>query len=153
MAKVIVERNDLRIEADLTFDQIKDLMGVNGHGGTPKVTPAPTNKAPVSPSARADFNGFVATISDRGRKFISTLKRNEQGIEANDLARALEFNEPKQIGGLTGGGLAKVAHKQGIDLNDVYRTEITTPNGKRTLTYYPGRLILNILHPEEKPAI
>jgi hypothetical protein len=39
--------------------------------------------------------------------------------------------------------LAKIAARTKVDLKKIYRTEITTPNGTRTVTFYPGELLLN----------
>jgi hypothetical protein len=151
MPHVVLERDGLRIEADLSLNDIKDLMGVkstsNGHSAQ---VPASNSSAAQHwvPSSATGYAQFMEDISDRGRKFIELLKANPTGIEANSFAAMLGFTSPSQIGGLSGGGLAKVAKNTKVDLRKIYRTEITTPNGNRTVTFYPGELLLN-----EKPAV
>jgi len=163
MPKVVVERNDLRIEADLSFEQIKELIGVNGYRrlavnvGAPAASVAPATSTPPrsapTPIQRLQaFQAFHRILSERGQKFIHILRLNENGIEANQLAQKLGFTEAKQIGGLTGGGVAKAARKTNVPLQDVYRTDITTIEGKRTVMFYPGSLILETSRKEEKPA-
>lgn len=153
MPKVTIRRGDAEFEiSDLTLEQVKELVGVNGY--SPKLSPTKAIgpvAAPEPPSAkRPDFASFFRAISDRGRTFVHLLKLNPNGVDAYDVAKEIGYNDPRQIGGLTGGGLAKIATKYGIRLTDVYRTEITFPEGKRVVTFYPGKLVLAM--PEEKPA-
>ena len=155
MPHVILEREGLKIQADLSLADIKELMGVqpsNGHHTAspkneqqPEPVPAPTLIAPAS--AEDSLNLFLRGISNRGRQFLDLLKENPAGIEAHDLSLRLGFPNPSAIGGLTGGGLAKAAKKTGVNLHRIYRKEITTPGGVRTVMFYPGRWIAS-----EKPA-
>ena len=55
-------------------------------------------------------------------------------------------------GGLTGGGISKIAKRHGVKVKDIYRIETTFPAGKRTVTFYPGKLVLT-MDKEEKPAV
>jgi len=159
MPTVTVYRDGVRIEANLSLDDLKDLMGLKG--STTNQTPLserhrPT-PAPIStPSEQVGYKPFLHEISDRGRDFIQVLRENPDGIEIKALASRLGFNSPTQIGGLTGGGLAKVAKRKKVDLRKVYRKVITNANGVRTLTFYPGELVLNEgrdLFSNEKPAV
>lgn len=85
--------------------------------------------------------------------FVDTIKHHSrEGVEAFELAQKLGYESPRQIGGLTGGGLAKAANRFRIPLKDVYRTEITFPEGKRRVTFYPGKLVVSLLQKEQKPA-
>jgi hypothetical protein len=141
MAKVTIRRGDAEFEiSDLTFEQVKELVGVNGHGHAVPPTAAPHD----------DFAGFFKAINDRGRLFISTLQHHPGGIEANTLAGKLSFNDARQLGGLTGAGVARIAKKHGVRVKDVYRTDVTMLSGKRTVMFYPGKLVLALN--EEKPA-
>jgi hypothetical protein len=124
----------------------------NGHDaeapisyGGPLALPFELNEAP-------NFNFFVDALSDRGKKFMLELKERIHGIDAYEFASLLGYENPRQIGGLAGGGLAKIAKNTGINLKDVYRTEITFSKGKRTVRFYPGKLLL-ALPKEEKPAV
>jgi hypothetical protein len=147
MAKVTIRRGDAEFEInDLTFEQVKELVGVNGHGHN-----APSAAAPQLLPLRDDFAGFLKVISNRARLFINTLRHNPSGIEANALAAKLSFNDARQLGGLTGAGVARMAKKHGVRVKDIYRTDITSPSGKRTVTFYPGKLVLALN--EEKPAV
>ena len=140
----------------LSFDEVKELLGVNGHGPTKSLfTSVSTSSsrlsaAPVRPYP--DFKGFLGTVSERGREFLTIVKQNPDGIEANALAGKLGYQDARQIGGLTGGGLAKVAKQFHIRLRDVYRTDVTFPNGKRTRMFRAGKFIHDWID-EEKPAV
>jgi hypothetical protein len=150
MAKVTIHRptGDFTVE-DITFEQVKELVGVNGYGSH-SAQPSPVSASTTLP-IRSDYRGFLDHLSERGRLFIHTLKHNPMGIEANDLAAKLSFNDARQIGGLTGGGIAKIAKRHGIKVKEIYKVETKFPNGKRTVTFYPCKLVFG---PEqEKPAV
>lgn len=158
MAKVTVRRGDAVFEiTDLSFDQVKELIGVNGHNPVATKLSIPANEdlpQPIQIAARRpDFTAFLNAISDRGRDFIRLLRDHPQGIEANELAGKLGYQDARQIGGLTGGGLAKGAKKHSVRLKDVYRAVISFPNGKRTVTFFPQKLIKGLSLEQEKPAI
>jgi hypothetical protein len=141
MAKVTIHnpRGDFTVE-DITFEQAKELVGVNGYGAPELVRVV---KEP-------NFRGFLNGLSDRGQKFIKALLDSPHGIEAYRLAELLGFNEPRQIGGLTGGGIAKIAKRNGVKITDVYRSKVTFPDGKRVVMFYPGKAVLAM--DKEKPA-
>ena len=82
---------------------------------------------------------------------MNALRQHPQGMDAYDLAKRLDYKDPRQIGGLTGGGLAKIAKRFRIKLEDVYRTKITFPDNKRTVTFFPSKWIIEWMD-EEKPA-
>jgi hypothetical protein len=127
----------------------------NGHGPAPALSSAPLPKR-VDGATPSLFNGspeaaysqFLHSISDRGREFLGILRDNPSGIDGNDLVDKLGFKSTSQIGGLTGGGLAKVANRIGLDLKLIYSTEATIIDGNRRLAFYPGKLLLS-----EKPAL
>ena len=140
MTKVLIRREGgVTIEADLTFDQVKELAGVNGHNYR---APVSVSASPLESIRVPNFTTFMETLSERGRKFVVELKARPNGIDAYEFAKLLGYQEPRQIGGLTGGGIAKAAKTTGINLRYVYRTEIKFPEGKRTVMFYPGKLLL-----------
>lgn len=153
MPQVVLERDGLRVQADLSLSDLKELMGIKSPNGNHAVqspkgeqqTHAQTPSIPIE----SGYQSFLDAVSERGRRFIHLLKENPSGIEVGALALQLGFHKSAQIGGLTGGGLSPMARKHSIDLSKVYRTEITKVDGKRTLTFYPGEL----LRTDEKPAV
>jgi hypothetical protein len=158
MAKVTVHRGDAVFEiTDLSFDQVKELIGVNGHAPGATKLSIPANEdlpTPIEITARKpDFSAFLNAISDRGRDFVRLLRDHPDGIEANELAGKLGYQDARQIGGLTGGGLAKIAKRHSVRLKDVYRAVISFPDGKRTVTFFPQKLIKNLSAEQQKPAI
>lgn len=161
MPHIVLERNGVKIEGDLSLADIKELMGMasaNGnHSSAPVPIPAPRKRRgrrpkvtnTVTNSEGGDFEGFIADIADRGRLLINVLKDHPEGINAYELAKRLHFDNPVQIGGVIGGtSMSKFAAKHGIVLSDVYSRKTTFPDGVRTVTYYPGSLVLKM----EKPA-
>jgi hypothetical protein len=152
MPHVVLEREGLKLEADLSLSDIRELMGLktsNGHmAAAPKESQIVSAPGSVTAAPQDGFGLFLKEISDRGRKFIHALRENPDGIEASVLATKVGFSNAVQIGGLTGGGLAKVGNRLGVPMSKIYRKEITTPNGVRTVMFYPGKLIKN-----EKPAV
>lgn len=153
MPKVTIRRGqDEYVVSDVTFEQVKELVGVNGYAShAPKQTPMAIASIPQRLPLRDDYDGFVKAISDRGRVFIKTLQHHPEGIEANALAGKLGYQDARQIGGLTGGGLAKIGKRHGVKMKDVYRAETTFPGGKRTVTFYPCKFVSTVN--EEKSAV
>jgi hypothetical protein len=154
MATVTVRKGDTEFQiTDLTLEQVKELIGVNGYGShAPKPSVAALSTPQLPYVARiSDFAGFLKNLSERGRLFLDTLRHHPHGIDSNTLAGKLGFQDARQIGGLTGAGITRIAKKYGVKMKDVYRAEITFPQKKRTVTFYPGKLILAMN--EEKPAV
>jgi hypothetical protein len=155
MAKVTVRRGDTEFAVeDVTFEQIKELIGVNGYGShTPAATPGVPQMMLRAVTKEPNFYAFVGALSERGKTFISILKNHPEGIEANELAGKLGYQDARQIGGLTGGGLAKIAKRFNVKLVDVYRARVTFPGEKRTVTFFPGKYIVAAIEREQqKPA-
>lgn len=148
MAKVTIHQRDGRtVEiSDLTFEQVKELAGVNGYSHAARSRKRNIVKhneeldVYVENSAQ-DVHGFLSHLSDRGRDFIKALRDNPNGVEANSLAGLLKLNDARQIGGFTGGGLAKLAKQYKVRMHEIYKSNVSFPNGKRTRTFYPGKLI------------
>jgi hypothetical protein len=151
---VTVQKGDTEFQIhDLTLEQVKELIGVNGYGShiAKQSNPALSAAQPSFLTRTSDFTGFLKDVSDRGRLFLNTLQHHPNGIDSNTLAGKLGFQDARQIGGLTGAGITRVAKKHGVKIKDIYRSEITFPQNKRTVMFYPGKLILTMS--EEKPAI
>ena len=131
---------------DLTFAQVKELAGLNGHAPNP-VASSRRGRVPGSATAvlssGPNIHGFIADLTDRARLFIAALRDHPDGVDLDAMATLLELSDAKQIGGFTGGGLSKFAKKHHIDMKDIYKTEVKFPDGKRTLMFYPGKLVKN----------
>ncbi|MFZ0802213.1 MAG: hypothetical protein WBQ09_06100 [Terriglobales bacterium] len=145
MPKVVIHREggDSIEISDLTFEEVKELAGVNGHRHTVLLPRRRRIATAAIETEDNDVHGFLSNLSDRGRSFISALRNHPNGVEANDLAPLLKLNDPRQIGGFTGGGLAKIAKKYRIDMRDIYKSNVTFPEGKRRRMFYPGKFIKN----------
>ena len=164
MPKLTLRKNDAEYTIeDLTFEEVKELIGVNGYGqhapsaSVPAVSTGRTTPAvPVVVSNRSqDFHGFVSNLSERGQIFITELRKHPEGIEANTFAGKLGYKDARQIGGLTGGGLAKIAKRFGVRLNDVYKVVKTFHGGERMVKFLPGKLLMALAFEfeQEQPAV
>jgi hypothetical protein len=164
MPKLTLRRNDAEYTIeDLTFEEVKELIGVNGHGqhapSAPVLAVSIKRTTPAIPAVvvnpSQDFHGFLSNLSERGQIFITELRKHPEGIEANTFAGKLGYKDARQIGGLTGGGLAKIAKRFGVRLKDVYKAAITFPSGQRTVTFFPGKLLMALAFEfeQEKPAV
>lgn len=150
MPKVVIKREGLEIEADLTLDEIKNLAGLSSEqkAAAPEAQRASNVVTPIrgrqgaAPKAAPDFASFWIDISPRAQKFMKIVRQYPNGIDARELAPKLDFSNPAQIGGLTGPGLSKVARRHGIKIADIYRSEIIFPGGERKRMFYPGKLTL-----------
>jgi hypothetical protein len=151
MAKITIRKSNgetLEIsDINLTMQEIRELAGstTNGNGNAPSTTRARRlRKQSVSMrinDSTPDYAGFKKTISDSGRKFIEVLRQHPNGILADNFAEKMGLKAAVQIGGITGGGLSKVAQRFNIDLKNIYTVEKKFENGMRSTTYTPGREI------------
>ena len=142
MLKVVIKRGEDEIfeVSDLTFDQVKELIGVNGYSG--HATDGEVTYKNVLPvSVEPDYHGFYRALTPAGKRFFEVLSASPDGIVATKLATELRFNNTNQIGGLAGGSLSKLAKKFCIELSGLYTAEVNFENGVRTRRYTPGRLI------------
>ncbi len=152
MAKVYINRDGLSVEANLSVEELKQLLGLSPHqvGEFPAIaaphTPTVTQLELVRP---ADFASFYARVTDRAKKFLDALAKYPQGIDADALAQAVGFSNPNQIGGLIGRGIRGYADEHKLPMEDIYRTDVSFPGGKRIRMFYPGRLLLEQIR---KPA-
>lgn len=137
-------------DINLTIQQIRELAGntTNGNGHVPSIKRGRRpRKQPVSMrinDSTPDYAGFKKAISDSGRKFIDVLRQHPNGILADEFAEKIGLKKAVQLGGITGGGLAKVAQRFNIELKNVYTVEKRFENGMRSTTYKPGREIVKI---------
>src|SRR5258708_9814566 len=115
MAHVIVRNGTTEFEIhDLTVDEIKQLIGVNGYGqhapSTPVAMVSTQRTTPAAPvvvtNPLQDFHGFLSSLSDRGQIFVTELRKHPEGIEANAFTWKLGYKASRPIGGLTGACLA-----------------------------------------------
>jgi hypothetical protein len=149
----IIKRNngDVIELSNLTDQLVRELLGVNSNNGSGH-TPSPTRqgrprKQSVSVrinDATPDYAGFKKALSDSGRKFIEVLRQHPNGILADDFAVKMGLKNAVQIGGITGGGLAKLANRFNVELRSVYTVEKRFENGTRSTTYKPGRDITRV---------
>lgn len=145
MPKVTIQREGITFEAEVTFAELKELVGLNGNGHS-QSTPTPTPRAalapvPEMPRRSRDFEAFFAALSDRAKLFLRTLAERPQGIDAAELAPILSFSTANQIGGLTGPGITKVAELYDIEAIEIYSSTVEWPNGERKRMFYPGPLL------------
>ncbi len=143
MPKVTITRNGQQFEiSDLTFDQVKELVGMNGHAREEAKRPQERKGASLHPADFVpDYPGFKKALTPKAKLFLKILRDNPNGISADHLASQLGFQAPVQIGGMTGGGMGKIAPTYGVDMENVYVREIKFLNGERRVIYRPGKAI------------
>jgi hypothetical protein len=121
----------------LSVQEISAMFGLNGHA-----TPARAgSQKPSTASGAPDYIGFKKGLSDKGKRLIEVLKQNPNGISADNLAEKLGYRSANQIGGVTGGGIGKLATKHNVSPFDIYKVETTWDHGTRLTKYFPGPLI------------
>jgi len=140
MPNVLIKRGaDETIEVtDLTFKQVKELVGLDGRRRTSRRITV-EDGANVVGSGAADYRKFFSSLSDKGKKFFEIVRQYPSGIESKALANQLGFTNPNQIGGLAGGGLAKMAKNWGVKLSRLYTSEVRFTNGVRERVFKPGK--------------
>jgi len=145
MPNVVIKRgSDVFEVTDLTLDQVRDLLGMNGHQRAATGETISRTKAAVVDSDSAigdspDYRTFYGSLSDKAKKFFEILRQHPNGIESQPLAAQLGFRSGNQVGGVAGGGVAKLAKKFGIKMKHLYSSEVTFENGVRARTYKPGK--------------
>lgn len=150
MARVVINRDGLSVEANLSVEELRQLLGLSAHQVPESHTisvPPPTQLELVRPK---DFAAFYSRLGDRGKKFLDTLMIHPDGIEADALAATIGFRQANQIGGLIGRGISVYAEKYQLAMEDIYRTDVSFPGGKRIRMFYPGKLLLERI---KKPAV
>jgi len=139
MAKVRITRPDGQIfdVSELSFEQLKELVGVNGHASKQGIQRFPRLAEP-------DYVSLKKSLTDKAKKFLQLLRDNPNGISRDHLSEKLGFSSGTQLGGMTGGGIAKNAEKYHIELTDIYTLEVRHENGQRIVTYKPGKDIAKL---------
>jgi hypothetical protein len=131
----------------LTLQEIKDLVGLNGHTNigvrAPRASSVKSSTSRIS-NGEPDYVGFRKALTDKGKKFIDALKLNPNGILADDLAAKMGYQNATQIAGTAGGGMSRTAPRFGVDLDNVYTRDTTFKNGVRQTLYKPGKDITRI---------
>src|SRR5579872_854038 len=139
MTRVIIKRQDMTVEAEVSFDQLKELLGVNGHKVDAPLQPQlfevkqPRKRQRLGTKRtikHGDFDAYLKSISDRARNFLDAMRAFPEGVTAGDLAPLLGFKTANQIGGLTGPGVVKIAEEFGFKAEDLYTSVVTFPAGK-----------------------
>lgn len=133
----------------LSLQEIKDLVGLNGHASPNVRTVSRTSSSPSSKPTPArpsepDYHGFFVALSDKGKRFIQALQSQPDGIKADDMAALMGFQNSAQIGGTTGGGMSRLAPTFGVVLENVYTTDTTFIGGIRRTVYRAGRDIAKV---------
>lgn len=141
MAKVVItQKNGTRIEVsdiDLTIAQLRELAGLNGHTPEQPGLFVDSTGIRVSPSIGGpDYDGFKEAMTDKAKMFFEFLSANPNGISNEALAEQLGFENPTAIGGMLGGGVAKIAPKFRVALEDLY-SKGWDDHG--TVIFKPGR--------------
>jgi hypothetical protein len=141
MATVKITKNDGQVieVSDLSFEQVKEIVGLNGQA---PARIAPQRGASLNPrDFGPDYEGFKKNLTEKAKKFFQLLRENPNGISADHLAGKLGFTNSSQIGGMTGGGIGKIAPKHGIRPEWLYIVNVKRENGVRVVTYRPGKEI------------
>jgi hypothetical protein len=131
---------------NLSVDDLEKIIGLNGHNGnsTPS-TPSKLTPPPRYSNDDPDYAAFKRKLSGKAKQFIVILSQNPNGISADHLANQLGFTSGVQLGGMAGGGLAKHAVGNNVDLDTVYTREKVFTNGQRRVIYRPGKDLSKLL--------
>lgn len=143
MANVKITETDGRVIelSDLSVDEIKLIVARNGNGHSHSTT-VPKY---IHSKRQPDFSSMKEALSDHAKKFLLALRQHPGGISADKLCEQLGFNSPNQIGGVTGGGISKLAVRFNIQMSSLYTVEKKFEGGDRLVTYKPGPDIDRVL--------
>ena len=139
MANLKITDKDGRVfeVSDISFDEVKQLVLHSNGNGYSRANGAPS-KLLGAAKPSPDYAKFKAALSEHAKKFFRVLSENHSGISADHLCEKLGFNSTNQIGGVTGGGVSKLANRFHISLEDLYQVEKKYDNGERRVSYKPG---------------
>ena len=142
MANVKITERDGRIfeVSEISFDEVRELVRPNGNGYAkpPAKAPKHSDGGMFSVDRKPQYTKFKQALSGHTKKFIEILHQSTNGISGDMLAEKLGFKSTNQIGGVTGGGIGKLAPKFNIKLDTIYTKEVTRQNGSRVVIYKPG---------------
>jgi hypothetical protein len=140
MAKVTITEDGRITEiSDISFEEARQLLSTNGHGrGSAHANRARKQGSAASEVRVPNYPAFFQGLSSRGKKLLEILRENKNGITADRLAEQMGFTTTNQIGGVTGGGMGKLASRYHVDMSTIYVTEVKFDNGTRTTIYKPA---------------
>lgn len=143
MAKVIIRRGDATIEAELSLKELQELAGFNGHKTVEPVLSQHQQESKHDfGSLEEKVKAFSGALSAKGRAFLGFVKvSGPDGISAEGMAHNMGLESRYQIGGVTGGGVSKVAERYGLRAEDFYEKVVGSKNGVRTVIFKPGKLL------------
>ena len=149
MANVkITEKDGQRVieVSDISFNEVRELVRPNGNAHAQSSGRSPQFSELKFPrESKPEYSKFKQGLSAHAKKFFAVLHQNPSGISGDSLAEKLGFNSTNQIGGVTGGGIGKLANRLNIKLTDVYTKEVTRKDGERVVIYRPGLEIEKVL--------
>ncbi|HKI11323.1 MAG TPA: hypothetical protein VKA02_04360 [Candidatus Acidoferrum sp.] len=130
----------------LTLQEVKELAGLNGHANPATRGVRATVRRAVTrhSTGEPDFIGFKQNLSVLAKKFLDVLRLNPNGIRAETLAEKMGVKSTTQIGGITGGGMSRLAKRFDVDLDDVYSRETSFEGTERRTIYKPGKDIAKL---------
>src|SRR5258708_31620543 len=122
MAKVKITKSDGQVieVSDLSFEQVKEIVGLNGHAPAPASSQSQRGASLNPRDFSPDYEGFKEKLTDKAKKFLQLLRENPHGISADHLDDKMGFSSSSQIGGMTGAGVAKDAPKHDIKPQSLY---------------------------------
>jgi glutamate synthase domain-containing protein 2 len=144
MAKVTIKRGDATIEAELSLTELMQLTGLNGHSGSRKGTESRiSEESPVDENTRAaSAETLFSALPERGRRFLHFVKMaGRAGISAEEIVSKMGLKSRYEIGGLSAGALSKQAKRYGFSIRELYKKDVASVNGVRTVLFKPGRLL------------
>jgi hypothetical protein len=145
MAKIVITNKGGQTveisDVQLTVQEIKELAGLNGHGRGADANVVRRVRRFPRIEENPNYEAFGEALSDKGRKFVEVLRQHPNGISADELAEKLGLHSAVQIGGVTGGGLSKLAGRFNVGLNTIYIVEKRFENGTRRTLFRPGKNI------------
>jgi hypothetical protein len=140
MPNVKITRNGETIEIlELSFEQVKELAGLNGHAQSRKTGAHEQADFVVGKNGDSPrYSEFKKALSKNSYEFLRILRDNPTGIAADALAESLGLKETSQMGGLVGGGIGKIAPRFNVELRKLYKKEVRFDKGERRVIYKPG---------------
>jgi len=136
MAKLKITHPDGTVYevSDISFEEVNSLIHRTGSR-----KPGTRKTIDLQSLDNADYKGFWGAITDKAKEFFIALHKVPDGIPLDVLAAELSFDNSMKVGGVTGGGIAKLAPKFGLRTEDLYQRVMTRKKGERIVIYKPGK--------------
>lgn len=147
MAKITIKAGHSTIEAEMSISELiayqKELAGQNGDGSFGSVAERNYRRTPQEQvPLKQDYREFFRNLTGQGKRFLHFVKAaGAQGVSAEAVAQNMGLKSRYEIGGITGGGLARKAKRFGVDLDEVYVKTNDSENGVKTVIFKPGKLL------------